>query len=319
MSKVGMICVSGNVVEIKLSHNGGWTLVCENILKQKFNTDVDVVNDPKDYIKYDTLVINEGVNYKDGKFNFFGGVQQHTIDKLHALSYFGGSLYCINEEFDLNLLCSKRKELNQFVDFNFKKPKVIKTNEGSDKLILGDSHSISVYKPGYSISRNDGKTLHGFLKKGLKSYLNEYIKELVFYAGNIDVRFHIGRQIAPSNSIEDLCFRLEEQLKDLKLNKVSIVGLLPTEDESRKIPKTGQYKGQNFFESRVERQYYVRHFNRCFKEMCERNNWTFLQWDFDYQKELSFDDMELRQSVHLRPTSYMFKSDLIENKFNSLF
>jgi hypothetical protein len=319
MSKVGMICVSGNVVESKLSHNGGWTLVCKNILRQKFNTNVDVVNDPKDYINYDILVINEGVNYKEGKFNFFGGVQQLTIDKLHALNYFKGSLYCINEEFDLNLLCSKRKELNKFVDFNFKKPEVIKTNEGSDKLILGDSHSISVYKPGYSISRNDGKTLHGFLKKGLKSYLNDSVKELVFYAGNIDVRFHIGRQMNSSNSIENLCFRLENQLKDLKLNKVSIVGLLPTEDESRKIPKTGQYKGQNFFESRVERQYYVRHFHRCFKEMCERNNWTFLKWDFDYQKELSFDDMESRQSVHLRPMSYMFKSDLIEKKFNTLF
>ena len=38
----------------------------------------------------------------------------------------------------------------------------------TNKLILGDSHSVSIYKPGYCINRNDGKTLNGFLNIGIK-------------------------------------------------------------------------------------------------------------------------------------------------------
>jgi hypothetical protein len=315
-NKIGMIGVISNPVQRLTSHNGGWTLVVKSILENKFNTEIDILTEKDDWNKYHALVINEGINYKFGSYNFFGGVSQQVFDKLDKFKQFKGDIYS-TEDVDYNHLCNSRKELNNLSSNNYRIPEVIKMSHQSNKLILGDSHSVSVFKPKYCISRNDGKTLHGFLKNGIKSYVNDSIKELIFYAGNIDVRFHIGRQITPSNSIEDLCFKLENQLKELKIEKISLVGLIPIEAETRKIPKSGQYKGKNFFESRGERQFYVKHFNRCFKEICKRNNWKFLEWSFDYDEELSFDDMEARQSVHLRPTSYMFANEFIKQETNN--
>lgn len=318
MERIGMIGVISNPVKSLSSHNGGWTYACKSIIENKFNCEIDILTEKEDWDLYDTLIINEGVNYKEGVYNFFGGVSQKQIDKLVKYSKFKGKVYFINEPIDYNDVCSKRKELHD-LNIPLKKANPIELSNCFSKLILGDSHSISVYKPGYSISRNDGKTLHGFLKEGISNYVESLTDELVFYAGNIDVRFHIGRQMTPSNSIEDLCFKLEQQLKELNLDKISIVGLIPTENESRKIPGTGKYKGENFFQSREERQFYVKHFNRCYKEMCERNNWTFLEWDFDYEKELPFEKMEARQSVHLRPSSYMFANEFINVETNTLF
>ena len=318
MKKIGMIGVISNPVKSLSSHNGGWTTVCKSIVEDRFSNTVDILTHIDDWSSYDVLVINEGVNYKPGVYNFFGGVQQVTIDKLIKLSKFKGKVYSINDTVDYNDMIQKRKELKH-INFNFKIPGIFELSNSSKKLVLGDSHSISAYKPGYSISRNDGKTLHGFLKKGIVNYLESLTEELVFYAGNIDVRFHVNRLPGPEITVENLCFHLEQQLKDLKLKKISIVGLLPIEDESRKIPGTGKYKGESFYGSRVERQFTVRHFNRCYREMCERNNWDFLEWDFDYDNnsDLSFDHMEARQSVHLRPTSYMFASQFVGNNNNN--
>ena len=55
-------------------------------------------------------------------------------------------------------------------DWTFEIPQTLDLLKTSDKLVLGDSHSISVYKEGHTISRNDGKTLKGFLNKGLQNY-----------------------------------------------------------------------------------------------------------------------------------------------------
>lgn len=325
MRKVGMIGVLSNPVKSTKSHNGGWTLAMKSLLSNIFKTDVEVLNEKDDWNNYDTLVINEGINYKEGKYNFFGGVQEVVKTRLKKMSEFKGDLFCINEFIDYSDVCQRRKELIDLRGLEFKTPNVIDTNGVSSKLILGDSHSLSIYKPGYGISRNDGKTLNGFLNIGLKSYLREVshnfsntISELVFYAGNIDVRFHFDR-FGGLHCIDALIEELEKQLIELELDKITLCQLIPIEDESRKIPKSGQYKGQSFFGSRDIRAKYVKYFNFRLKEMAQRNNFELLKWDFNYDEELSFDDMELRQSVHLRPTSYMFANELIQDNQKTLF
>lgn len=317
MKKIGMIGVISNPVKSLNSHNGGWTLACKSILETKFNNNVDLLTEKENWDSYDVLVVNEGVNYKEGSYNFFGGVQESVKERLKKISNFKGELYCINEPIDYNDVCNKRKELESFRGINFKIPTVLKTNNVNDKLILGDSHSVSIYRPGYSISRNDGKTLFGFLKKGLNTYLDN-VKELVFYAGNIDIRFHIDNN-GGFFAVDDLIIELESQLKDLDLEKISMCCLLPIEDESRKIPSTGQYKKVNFFGSRETRAKYVKYFNFRLKEMCYRNGFECLEWYFNYDEELSFDSMESRQSVHLRPKSYMFFNELTLETQKTLF
>ncbi len=258
---------------------------------------------------YDVLVLNEGVNFREGQFNFFGGVQDNQKKALINFSKFKGKVYSINQLVDYNILTKKRKEFKELGLFFPIPEKVIQTKDYSDKLILGDSHSLSVYRDGYSISRNDGKTLHGFLKLGLHSFVDSNVKELVFYAGNIDVRFHLCR-INPN--IKSMVSMLERQILDLNLDKVSIVQLLPIENESRKIPKTGLYKGEPFYGTQNERSIKRNIINNELERMCERQGFKFLKWDLG--DTLSFEDMEARQSVHLRPSSYMFS-----NKQQKLF
>jgi len=272
--KVGMIGVISNPVKSINSHNGGWTYVCKSILEQKFNNNVDILNENDDWNNYDLLVINEGVNYKTGVYNFFGGVSEKTITRLLKLKDFKGDLFSINEKVDYNDMCKKRKELIDYRSIEFRIPEVLDVSKLSNSLILGDSHSLSVFKPGYCVSRNDGKTLHGFLKEGIKSYIDSSVSKLVFYAGNIDIRFHIIKY--GIDSIVDMILDLERQLKELNINDISLVELLPIENESRKIPGTGKYKGCNFVGTSEERLEMVLFFNKMLNIMANRNNWNVL-------------------------------------------
>jgi len=311
-----MIGVISNPVKSLNSHNGGWTYVSKSIIDEFFNCEIDILNEKDNWDSYDTLIVNEGVNFKSGTYNFFGGVNESTIKRLNKFKEFKGDLFSINELIDYNDMCKKRKELKDFNDV-LRIPNVIELSNCFNKLILGDSHSISIYKPGYSISRNDGKTLHGFLKDGISNYVESLTEELVFYAGNIDIRFHICRY--GLTSIVDMILDLERQLKDLKMKKITLVELLPIENENRKIPGTGKYKGQNFNGSSEERLEMVLFFNKMLNIMANNNKWNVLKWNFDYEKELNFNDMEAKQSVHLRPTSYMFANELIKTQTNTLF
>jgi hypothetical protein len=300
--KIAMIGIVNNLSTRMTSHNAGWTFVTRSALETHFNNKVEILHNISDYKDYDILIINEGVNYKQDVFNFFGGVQQSQIDSLIKFSEFKGKIYCVNIPIDYNVLINKRKELKQ-LDLVFRKPDVIDLSKVSNKLVLGDSHSLSVYKKGYSISRNDGKTLHGFLKLGLNKFINNNIDDLIFYAGNIDIRFHLHKY--GEEGIDKLILELERQLLDLNLKSISLVKLIPIEDESRKLPGTGLYKGKPFYGSKQCRLDLVNCFNEKLSYICHRNYWNILSWNFN-PENLSFDFMEARQSVHLRPSSYMF-------------
>jgi hypothetical protein len=313
--KIGMIGIVNNLSTRLSSHNAGWTFVSRSALETYFNEKVEILDNSSNYQDYDILVINEGVNYRQDVFNFFGGVQESQIDSLIKFSNFQGKTYCVNIPIDYNILISKRKELKH-LDIVFKKPDVINLEKISYKLVLGDSHSLSVYQPGFAISRNDGKTLHGFLKIGLKNYINKFITDLVFYAGNIDIRFHLHQY--GKEGIDKLLLELERQLLEISFNSVSLVKLLPIEDESRKLPGTGLYKGQPFYGSKELRTDLVIYYNQKLEDLCIKNNWKILSWKFDYNN-FSFDSMEAKQSVHLRPSSYMFINQFIYGNDQRVF
>ena len=76
------------------------------------------------------------------------------------------------------------------------------------------------------------------------------------------------------------------------------------ENESRKIPKSGQYKGQNFFGSIELRKELRLEANKIMLE----SGIPFLEWPNTFlnsEGSLSFDIMEPKQSVHIRPMFYM--------------
>jgi hypothetical protein len=307
--KVAMLNLLGNVPLRLNSHNAGWTFCLASIIESRCNVYPDFINDAKDIKNYDYIVINNGINYKKDQWNFFGGVQDATIDKLKELCNFKGDLISYNEEVNFNSLL-KRKEIHEVPV----KKVHLKYTETGDNLILGDSHSLSIFKKGYSIKRLDGKTLHGFLKDPYKYFNKRKVKNLYLYFGNIDVRFHLLRQKNPKKAVEILCekyFEFSDKLYTKYNCNVNIQGLLPIESENRKIPGTGLYKEKPYFGSQEERENIRKYFNSYMNARLFTYNYKikFVKPWLDYP--LSFEHMEARQSVHIRPNSYLNKDSFI--------
>lgn len=303
------------------SHNAGYTFVTKSIVEKILGYEVTIETGLFDWDKYDAVILSEGVNYKENKFNFFGGVSDEQIRRMRDFNDYLGELYYFGpEKINYEDVAKKRMGIDVY-------PKRI-VNLAEEcprkftKLVLGDSHSLSVFQKGYSISKNDGKTLHGFLEDQISAHVPSYVRDIRFYAGNIDIRHHIRRiantQYDAKKLIDKMLYALEEQFNVLLnrgiLDSVELVQLLPIENPSRKIPKTGEYKNQPFYGTWQERTDAKNYFNDLLFDIACMNGFKFLEWGSEYLNdfgELSFDKMESKGSVHLAPHSYMFKNTFI--------
>jgi hypothetical protein len=179
------------------------------------------------------------------------------------------------------------------------------------KLVRGDSHSLSVWRPGFGLDRTDGKTLFGFLKDAdsLVDTWNEKYDEVVLYFGNIDLRFHLMRQEQPFSATVKLFTQYVEFAK--RLNNVTLVNLLPVEHESRKLPGTGLYLKQPYFGTRQERMELWETANKIMNE----SGLNTIKWPeewVDQDGTKMFEYMEPKQSVHLKPKYYMFSNEFVK-------
>jgi hypothetical protein len=306
--KIGMIGVIANPSTRLSSHNAGWTNIYKSMLIDKYDTEIDILNEKDDWSSYDILWVNEGVNFKAGVWNLFGGISDILKTRLAKLSTFKGEVNVWGHEVpNYKELCKTRKILIE----DFPEIKWHRFIEKYKSIVLGDSHSMSTWIPGMNISRNDGKTLHGLLDDGIKEYIPDHISDTVmFYAGNIDIRHHLCRLYTPdkyAREIKKLITNLEYQLKSTGLN-VIVVQPLPIENESRKLPKTGYYKGQPFWGPWVDRNKARSILSYQLEEMSINNGWEFVKWPdkfYNDMNELPFDVLEARQSVHVAPKHYL--------------
>lgn len=286
--KTGIIGILNNPATSMNSHSAGMV----DIVSKLF--DAEVLNEKDDWDQYDYLIVYHGVNFRPGSFNVIGGINNEVLIRSKKLYDFKGTIYTL-DGFQLSEFSIKRK-LDLFDDY--KMIKEIKIPERHN-LVIGDSHSISVWPDdNYTISRNDGKTLHGFLKQ--ERDLSNY-KHVIMYFGNIDLRFHLARQSNPEQATKDLFNRYCEYAS--KFNS-TITQLLPVEHESRKIPKSGQYKGQNFFGSMEQRK----ELRLIANDIMKNSGIPNIEWPIEFLDEkanLSFDIMEPKQSVHIRPAFYI--------------
>ena len=322
MKQIGMVGILSNPATRINSHNGGWTRVLKSILESS-NYEVKILNEKDDWSQFDELYINEGVNYKKGVYNLFGGVTDAILKKLDMLNNFKGNAWTYGESIDFNDFCIKRK-----IEYNFTKDIYFRelVNENTKKLVYGDSHSISVFDKGYAISRNDGSTLWGMLSRGLNNLIPLNLDKLTFYAGNIDVRHHILRNTNIQN-IDNYLTKyyiepLTKQLRELGCKQITLVELLPIENESRKIPTTGFYQKSPFWGSWNDRTEVVRCFNKQLRAMCNIEGHNLISWPEEFinaNNELKFEVMEARQSVHLSPKNYMFADEFVFKKQLNLF
>jgi len=110
-----------------------------------------------------------------------------------------------------------------------------------------------------------------------------------------------------------------KQIKELGLKNVQLIEALPIENESRKLPKTGYYKGTPFAGTWEERTSIVDLFNNILNLICERNGWNLYKHPDVYKNEygeLKFEVMEKPKSVHLSREYYRW--DFEKNVKNEL-
>lgn len=285
--KIGIIGILNNPSKSLNSHSAGWN----EIIRKMISKDAVILSEKDEWNDFDILIINHGPNFKPGSFNIIGGFTQEHYIRIEKALAFKGELYQI-DGFQFDDFFVKRK-LPYFYGEKIKDYII----EKKDRLVIGDSHSLSIWpNSNYSISRNDGKTLYGFLKDPKPAN--------ALYFGNIDIRFHLARQADPIKATLEL---VKRYIKFAKTCNATLVCLLPVENEDRKLPGTGLYKGQKFFGSRELRSKLVEIFNN---ELLS-SGLNVLQWPKKWYEDINYyqeNVMEPKQSVHIRPKFYYDKN-----------
>ena len=315
MKRVGLAGVLSNPSKSANHHNGGWTRLIVSQLESD-GYDVHILTEKDEWNDFDKIFFLHGVNYKFGTYNLFGGVSEDLVNRLKRVMNYKGEIISLFDQFpDIKHLCEKRN-IALSPELDYQDSQIINTViPQSTKITIGDSHSISVCPPDHRISRNDGKTLHGALRVGLESFIPSRMHKLTdatFYFGNIDIRFHVCRidPEDPNKTLTPLFEEYKKQLEDIISKygtKITLVHSIPIENESRKIPKSGYYKGKGFYGTQKERTAAHLMFNRWIDKIASEIEADVIKWPDHYKNEdgeLSFDAMESRQSVHLRPKYY---------------
>ena len=275
----------------------------------------DIAPDPN---AFDDVYVYHGNDW-GGSLNLFGGMKNYgNIDNLIRYSKIKGPVYSLwldHPKYSEMLEPRMKGEIHpdwHKVDWdNLKKLEdtaiTVREIESTNRVVAGDSHAICMYRPGWFVNSVPFKTLHGALKQGLHTFIEPHHEIAEFYFGNIDVRHHLLRQPDPEKAVRDLANRYYEQLSQLDLAKVYAYELLPIENESRALPKTGYYKGTPFFGSWDQRDAARLIFKDEMKKLCSQGSVNFIEW-VDYlmndKGELDFEHMEKPKSVHLSRASY---------------
>jgi hypothetical protein len=225
------------------------------------------------------------------------------------------------EKTDHDLTPAEWWEIQKIVD-NARVVTARKLAGSTERVVLGDSHSVARYQAASLILRNDGLTLHGMLTRGIRHYIEDaelpFIEHLVIQAGNIDIRHHLMRQPDPKASVNKLMSDLWVQLEALVdqgwIGSYEVTAPYPIEHEQRKLPKTGYYKGTPFFGHREEREA-IREFMT--DEMLNRfvtvKEWP-AHWFTIPPHEYAEIFMERPRSVHLSPAHYEWNLEKNEKR-----
>lgn len=328
------------------SHRSAQAEIYAQMIYDNFSVteDVEVVinygNKIKDYTDFDLVYVYHGNDW-GGTLNLFGGVSglsdPEGLVALHKMHKTLVTSIGIRMPDYAGLLRKRLKpgekfnsildELPEHTDIDYSIAPV--SFEGTSNLVIGDSHAICMYRPGWEVLSVPFKTLHGALTApgGIRQLMTDnfahsgHFENLEFYFGNIDIRHHLMRQPNPEAAAIDLAeryFREVEGRFPSALTK-AIYEPLPIENESRKLPKTGYYKGTPFYGTWEERNHIRGFFADSLEQLCQNSGVKFLRWT-DYLKnskgELDFSHMEKPRSVHLARASYPHWQGLNQGVFD---
>lgn len=276
----------------------------------------------EDYNDYDILAVYHGNDW-GGTVNMFGGVKSFgNIDQLVRLSKFKGEVWSLDINFpEYSKMIKPRVDKDPDAHPDWKQIDWDRLNTIENLAItknpnnfvpggniaVGDSHGICMYRPGWKISSTPYKTLYGALEMGLSSFIPKgEFTVAEFYFGNIDIRHHLCRQSDPAEATRDLVKRYVEDVKKLDFQSAKIWEPLPIENESRKLPKTGYYKGTPFYGTWTQRneirKIFIAELEKHSAERISVFKWT--DHLLNAAGELDFEHMEKPQSVHLSRAAY---------------
>ncbi len=325
------------IASLPNSHRGAQGIIYGDMIFSRGDEEIVIDIGAKlveDFNDFDRLYVYHGNDW-GGSLNLYGGLEAFPYAKnTKKIFDFRGEVISLGIDFpEYHRYLSHKMKLTldrdieplpEFKQLDFdnllsiqKRAVTVSHPYLTSRVTVGDSHGISLYRPGWTVNSVSYKTLHGALKHGLLNFVLEpysdpnLVEEVELYFGNIDVRHHLCRhpdRVSAVKTLVEEYFKQAEALYDSlpRLNRVVIRELLPIEDESRVIPKTGWYNGQGFYGSWQERN----EMRLLFAEECEKRASArvhFKKWVsylINSVGQLDFAHMEYKRSVHLSRSSY---------------
>ena len=282
------------------SHSYGWARTWSENLGVSIDHENNVHN--KVYLLH-------GANF-GGALNLFGGFTEELKKSIDNLMLAEEIVSLDIPMPDYGALLKNRKDVidKEWCDRISDKLSNCKTLLSSDLeldwLAIGDSHTAAYSRLNSSVIKRDGTTLNSQVNSSF-DYLKSHIKKrswngITISLGNIDVRFHINRLSVDWKLMYDKLFSFGDTLGC----EVEYCLPWPIEYEERKLPKSGQYKGQNFYSSRSERLDLVMNIYSYMKNKSVNIVTCPMDWYTMDPKKYAESHMEGNQSVHLSPESY---------------
>lgn len=326
--KALLSCPFNSISDRASSHRSSQGVIYADMIRQLgVDLDINFGGKIQDYNQYDTLYVYHGNDWF-GSLNLFGGLQGYSnVANVKAFSQFKGNVISLGCDFPAyhDMLMErilKAKETNKEIQAewlevdmeNLKRMHMnaptIKHPHLTKKVVIGDSHSICMYRPGWTINSIPFKTLNGVINDGIGNCIPfldfKLVESLECYFGNIDIRHHLCRISADHvQNTKQLVKRYVDAAEALPIDDISIYEPLLIENPSRKLPKTGYYKGQPFTGTWQQRD----ECRRSFADEVERlsTRVKLIRWtDYlaNHLGELDFAYMEKPQSIHLSREFY---------------
>ncbi len=329
MKKVAIASLWQTISDSMYSHASGFPHIFqEQLAHAGIEADILYTAEGKPWDSYKEIYIYEGLPFYpfDKRApNLTGGPNEKAYQQIKKLLAFRGKVYTIDHEMMNYVPQMRRSEWRSWGGFTphdllrmegIQETTPIAANPGKcQKLIVGDSHAPCVWVPRSWLTVNSGLTLFRALDIGLEKFVPfRLTKEVTFYFGNIDLRHHIGRRPDAKKAACELACRYADQLVQLEKKGLftNVVELLPIEDESRVVPKTGWYKGTPFCGTWDERNKWRSTFmgtlqtelmNTKVGIIKHPSEWT------DKDGKLNQEFMERPRSVHIAPKYYRFRRE----------
>ena len=308
----------GGIPKLKNSHVRGWSLVWAEQLGADLNLKCS-----EEIGTYDRVYIEHGVNY-GGSLNLFGGASEELFNKINNVALCSDVVSLDwdmpnwGEQFRGRIGNSSTFEgfTHEWCDLISdwcKSVKSLKQENLKDEfpgkftgISLGDSHTPAFSRKDDIVLRENGKTLFGTLKRGLKNEFHglKPFGEITFCMGSIDIRHHLLRHdLKLKELLTEYVKQGNEIASEFKCS-VSFAAPVPVEYEGRKIPKTGFYKGTPFFGSREQRLELTFQFIEILSDLGANVIMPPYNWYEMNPEEYANTFMEHASSVHISPEHY---------------